>query len=136
MKVKNVDKLKDLNRIKQKTLEENLSTLFNMTYNEFLTSLKKAICKFLSIEQPDGDVRVLLQAMYFKYEVCITNKMNLIFYKKGLKSINVYDGFYFIKGKMNKDLFYEVFHQAIEETIALQKQCGIDIISKYGKKED
>jgi hypothetical protein len=34
------------------------------------------------------------------------------------------------------DLFYEVFHQAIEETIALQKQCGIDIISKYGKKED
>lgn len=137
MKVKNVDKLKDLNRVKQRTLEENLSTLFSMTYNEFLTSLKKAICKFLSIEKDDGEkLRVLLQAMYFKYEVCITNKMNLIFHKKGLKSINVYDGFYFIKGKMNKDLFYEVFHQAIEETIALQKQCGIDIISKYGKKED
>lgn len=134
MKQKNVDKLKDLNKVKQSTLETDLKELFNMTYNEFLNSLKKAICKFLSIEQPDGDVRVLLQAMYFKYEVCISNKMNIICYNKGLKSINVYDGFYFIKGKMNKDLFYDIFHQAIEETIELQEQCGIDVISKYGKK--
>ena len=51
----------------------------------------------------------------------------------GIKTTNVYDGWYFIEGTCDKELLYKVYHKAIYLTKALLKEYNHDLVKLYGK---
>lgn len=108
-------------------------TLFGMEYEEFLTRLKEALYQFLSVYDFDGDVRVFFGRMFFKYEAIVYYFMNEEFKSRGIKSANVYDGFYFIEGTCDDDLFYEVYTKAIDLTKKFLADHNHDLVKIYGK---
>ena len=123
----------ELNVVKDSFVKEEIETLFNISYEEFLVRLKEALYKFLSVYDFNGDLRIFLGQMFFKYEACIYYYMNSIFSDMGIISANVYDGFYFVKGTCTKELFYEVYHKAIDLTKELLKKHNHSLVDIYGK---
>lgn len=119
IKQKNTTNLANLNKVQKNTLFQDVKDIFGIDYIEFLGRLKEAIYRFLMIYDYDSEktYRLLLGPMYFKFETAVATKMNLKFKKLGIDSINVYDGFYFKKGAVTKELFYKVFHEALAEVV-------------------
>lgn len=110
-----------------------LECLFGMSYADFLTTLKEALYLFLSVYDFNGDLRVFFGNMFFKYEACIYYYMRKCFKDLGIDTINVYDGFYFIENTCTKELFYEVYHKAIDLTKKLLEEYNHNIVDIYGK---
>lgn len=134
---KNAKNLEELNLLEEKYTQAEiveLEQLFGLQYEEFLTRLKEALYKFLSVYDFDGDKRVFFGRMYFKYEAIILHYMRKLFSERGIKTLNVYDGFYFEKGVCNNELFYEVYHKAIDMTKELFKKYNYNLVALYGKK--
>lgn len=124
---------KGLNKIKEDYYKEEIESKFNMDYTEFLNRLKEAQYQFLSVYDFDGDKRVFLGRMFFKYEAIVYYYMHEEFKALGIKTANVYDGWYFIEGTCTKELLYKVYHKAIDLTKALLKEYNHDIVKLYGK---
>lgn len=124
---------KDLNKVKEQFCIEEIESIFNMSYEEFLNRLKESMYQVLSIYDFDGDKRVFLGKMFFKYEAIIYYYMHKEFESLGIKTANVYDGWYFIEGTCNEELFYEVYHKAINLTKKLLKEYNHDLVKIYGK---
>jgi hypothetical protein len=119
---------------KQEEYNRNMIlTLFGMEYEEFLNRLKEALYQFLSVYDFECDKRIFFGRMFFKYEAIVYYYMNQIFKSKGIKSANVYDGFYFIEGTCDKNLFYEVYHEAIDKTKEFLANHNHDLVKLYGK---
>ena len=108
-------------------------TLFGMEYEEFLNRLKESLYQFLSVYDFEGDKRVFFGCMFFKYEAIVYYFMNEEFKSRGIKSANVYDGFYFIEGTCDNKLFYEVYTKAIELTKKFLADHNHDLVKIYGK---
>lgn len=108
-------------------------TLFGMNYSEFLERLKEALYRFLSVYDFDGDKRIFFGRMFMKYESAVYYFMHEEFKSRGIKSANVYDGFYFIEGTCNEDTFYEVYEEAINKTKAFLASHNHDLVKLYGK---
>ena len=58
------------------------------------------------------------KANIFIYESNLHILMLKKFKDMGIKTINVYDGFYFIEGTMNQDLYNQIYREATEELLA------------------
>lgn len=123
----------NLNKVKEEFLVEEIESVFNMTYAEFLNRLKEALYQFLSVYDFDGDKRVFLGKMFFKYEAPIYYYMHKEFETLGIKTANVYDGWYFLEGTCDKETFYKVYHKAIDLTRKLLKEYNHDLVKIYGK---
>lgn len=108
-------------------------TLFGIDYSEFLERLKEALYKFLSVYDFEGDKRVFTGRMFMKYETAVYYFMHEEFKSRGIKSANVYDGFYFIEGTCDEDTFYEVYEEAINKTKAFLASHNHDLVKLYGK---
>lgn len=124
---------KDLNKVKETYYKEEIESVFNMTYTEFLNRLKEAQYQVLSIYDFDGDKRVFLGRMFFKYESIVYYYMHEEFKALKIKTANVYDGWYFIEGTCAKELLYKVYHKAIDLTKKLLKEYNHDLVKLYGK---
>ena len=124
---------KDLNQVKDDYYKEEIESTFNMGYAEFLNRLKEAQYQLLSVYDFDGDLRVFLGKMFFKYEAIVYYYMHEEFKALGIKTANVYDGWYFIEGTCTKELLYKVYHKAIDLTKALLKEYNHDLVKLYGK---
>lgn len=131
-KITNVEH-SDLNVVKQNYEFSTIEKLFKMTYSEFLTRLKEALYQFLAVYNFDGDKRVFFGQMFFKYEAIVYYYMNKAFRDLDIKSANVFDGFYFVKGTCSKEKFYEVYNEAITKAKDLLKKHNHDLVSIYGK---
>lgn len=124
---------KGLNKVKEDYYKEEIESKFNMEYAEFLNRLKEAQYQFLSVYDFDGDKRVFLGRMFFKYEAIVYYYMHEEFKALGIKTANVYDGWYFIEGTCTKELLYKVYHKAIDLTKAILKEYNHDLVKLYGK---
>ena len=124
---------KDLNSVKEDYYKEEIESIFKMSYVEFLNRLKEAQYQLLSVYDFDGDLRVFLGKMFFKYEAIVYYYMHEEFKALGIKTANVYDGWYFIEGTCTKELLYKVYHKAIDLTKALLKEYNHDLVKLYGK---
>ena len=124
---------KDLNKVKDDYYKEEIESIFKMSYEEFLNRLKEAQYQLLSVYDFDGDLRVFLGKMFFKYEAIVYYYMHEEFKALGIKTANVYDGWYFIEGTCTKELLYKVYHKAIDLTKALLKEYNHDLVKLYGK---
>lgn len=124
---------KDLNSVKEDYYKEEIESIFKMSYSEFLNRLKEAQYQLLSVYNFEGDLRVFLGRMFFKYEAIVYYYMHEEFKALGIKTANVYDGWYFIEGTCDKDLLYKVYHKAIDLTKALLKEYNHDLVKLYGK---
>lgn len=124
---------KALNRVKEDYYKEEIESIFKMSYAEFLNRLKEAQYQLLSVYNFDGDLRVFLGKMFFKYEAIVYYYMNEEFKALGIKTANVYDGWYFIEGTCTKELLYKVYHKAIDLTKELLKEYNHDLVKLYGK---
>lgn len=113
---------------------EQLEELAGMNYFEFLERLKEAMYQFLSIYEFEGDLRVFFGKMFFKYEAIVYYMMRKAFREIGIETINVYDGFYFLHGVCNEELFYDIYHKAINMTKEFLKEYNHDLVKTYGKK--
>lgn len=113
---------------------EQLEALTGMSYFEFLERLKEAMYQFLSIYDFEGDLRVFFGRMYFKYEAIVYYMMRKAFREIGIDTINVYDGFYFLHGVCNEELFYNIYHKAINMTKDFLNEHNHDLVKLYGKK--
>lgn len=125
---------KDLNKVKEVYCKEKIESMFHMSYEEFLNRLKEAQYQVLSVYDFDGDKRVFLGRMFFKYEAPIYDYMHKEFEALGIKTANVYDGWYFLEGTCDKETFYKVYHKAIDLTKKLLKEYNHDLVKLYGKK--
>lgn len=125
---------KNLNKVKEQFCIDQIESVFNMSYGEFLNRLKEAMYQVLSVYDFDGDKRVFLGRMFFKYEAIIYYYMHKEFESLGIKTANVYDGWYFIEGTCDKETFYKVYHKAIDSTKKLLKEYNHDLVKLYGKK--
>lgn len=123
----------NLNKVKEEYAVEEIESTFNMQYTEFLNRLKEAQYQVLSVYDFDGDKRVFLGRMFFKYESIVYHYMHKEFEALGIKAANVYDGWYFIAGTCTKELLYEVYHKAITKTKQLLKEYNHDLVKIYGK---
>lgn len=123
----------NLNKVKEEFLVEEIESVFNITYTEFLNRLKEAQYQVLSVYDFDGDKRVFLGRMFFKYESIIYYYMHEEFKSLGIKTANVYDGWYFVEGTCTKELLYKVYHKAIDLTKKLLKEYNHDLVKLYGK---
>ena len=123
----------ELNSIKEDFEKNEIEDLFKISYEEFLLRLKEALYKFLSVYDFNGDLRIFFGQMFFKYEAIVYYYMNKLFSDMNIKSANVYDGFYFVKGTCTKELFYEVYHKAIDLTKELLKKHNHSLVDIYGK---
>lgn len=124
---------KDLNKVKEDYYKEEIESIFKMSYAEFLNRLKEAQYQLLSVYNFEGDLRVFLGKMFFKYEAIIYYYMHEEFKALGIKTANVYDGWYFIEGTCTKELLYKVYHKAIDLTKELLKEYNHDLVKLYGK---
>lgn len=124
---------KDLNKVKETYCKEEIESMFHMEYAEFLNRLKEAQYQVLSVYDFDGDKRVFLGRMFFKYESIIYYYMHEEFKALKIKTANVYDGWYFIEGTCTKELLYKVYHKAIDLTKKLLKEHNHDLVKLYGK---
>lgn len=124
---------KDLNNVKDDYYKEEIESIFKMSYAEFLNRLKEAQYQLLSVYNFEGDLRVFLGKMFFKYEAIIYYYMHEEFKALGIKTANVYDGWYFIEGTCTKELLYKVYHKAIDLTKELLKEYNHDLVKLYGK---
>lgn len=124
---------KCLNKVKEDYYKEEIESTFSMEYTEFLNRLKEAQYQFLSVYDFDCDKRVFLGSMFFKYEAIVYYYMHEEFKTLGIKTANVYDGWYFIEGTCTKELLYKVYHKAIDLTKALLKEYNHDLVKLYGK---
>lgn len=124
---------KDLNQVKEDYYKEEIESIFKMSYAEFLNRLKEAQYQLLSVYDFDGDRRVFLGKMFFKYEAIVYYYMHEEFKAICIKTANVYDGWYFIEGTCTKELLYKVYHKAIDLTKALLKEYSHDLVKLYGK---
>ena len=124
---------KDLNKVKDDYYKEEIESIFKMSYAEFLNRLKEAQYQLLSVYDFDGDKRVFLGRMFFKYEAIVYYYMHEEFKALCIKTANVYDGWYFIEGTCDKALLYKVYHKAIDLTKALLKEYSHDLVKLYGK---
>lgn len=127
IKQKNINKLANLNLVQKNTLLTDVKDIFGIDYTEFIGRLKEAIYRFLIIDNFDKMYRLQLGSMYFKFETAVATKMNLKFRKLGIESINVYDGFYFKKGAVSKELFYKVFHEALADVICDMEEYNYNL---------
>lgn len=128
-----ISETKDLNKVKDDYYKENIESIFKMSYAEFLNRLKEAQYQLLSVYKFDGDLRVFLGKMFFKYEAIVYYYMHEEFKALGIKTANVYDGWYFIEGTCTKELLYKVYHKAIDLTKELLKEYNHDLVKLYGK---
>lgn len=126
--------LPDLNKKMDDYNRDQVLTVFGMDYDEFLNRLKEALYKFLSVYDFEGDKRVFFGRMYLKYESLVYCLMHREFRSRGIKSANVYDGFYFIEGTCNEDMFYEVYNLAIDKAKQFLADHNHDLVKIYGKK--
>lgn len=124
----------ELNKVKNDYEEQTLQRIFNMSKEEFLNRLKEAMYQFLSVYDFDGDKRVFFGSMFFKYEAIVYYYMNNEFKNMGIASANVYDGFYFIEGTCDKELFYKVYDLAIQKTKEFLAKYNHDLVAIYGKE--
>lgn len=110
-----------------------LESLFGKTYDKFLNDLKEALYVFLSYETDKGLHRVFFGKMFFKYEAIMYYYMRNEFKAIGIDTINVYDGFYFIKNTCTQELFEEVYNKAIQLTKDLLNKHNHDVLTIYSK---
>jgi hypothetical protein len=122
-----------LNELQIENRKSLVLTLFGMEYEEFLNRLKEALYQFLSVYDFEGDKRVFFGRMFFKYEALVYYYMNEAFKALDIKSVNVYDGFYFIEGTCSENLFYEVYTTAIDKAKAFLAKYNHDLVRLYGK---
>ena len=127
------NKSNGLNAKQEEYTRDMILTLFGMDYEEFLNRLKEALYQFLSVYDFEGDKRIFFGRMFFKYEAIVYYYMNKIFKSRGIKSTNVYDGFYFIEGTCDDTIFYEVYHEAIDLTKKFLAYHNHDLAKIYGK---
>ena len=132
-KTHNLSESSNLNKVKEEFLVEEIESVFNMSYAEFLNRLKEAQYQLLSVYDFDGDKRVFLGRMFFKYESIVYYYMHEEFKTLKIKTANVYDGWYFIEGTCDKETFYKVYHKAIDLTKKLLKEYNHDLVKLYGK---
>lgn len=88
-------------------------TLFKKPLIEILETIRKAMYKVFNIKK------------FYKADIFIhESNLHILMLKKfkdmGVKTINVYDGFYFVRGTMTKDLYYKVYDEA---TMELLEDC-------------
>lgn len=127
---------KDIYNLNGKMLNYKVDTiekLFKMSYPEFLDRLKYSLYDLLSVYDFDENLRVILGKYYMKFEAIIYHYMNLEAYNKGIKQINVYDGFYYIDGTMTKESFHNLYLKAIQLTKELLKNNKVDLVKEFGK---
>ena len=122
-----------LNEVQIENRKSMILTLFGMEYEEFLNRLKEALYQFLSVYDFEGDKRVFFGRMFFKYEALVYYYMNEAFKALGIKSVNVYDGFYFIEGTCSENIFYEVYTAAIDKAKVFLVEHNHDLVRLYGK---
>lgn len=123
----------NLNKVKEEFLVDEIESVFNMTYEEFLNRLKESMYQLLSVYDFEGDKRVFLGRMFFKYEAIVYYYMHEEFAKLNIMTANVYDGWYFLEGTCDKETFYKVYHKAIDLTKKFLADHNHDLVKIYGK---
>ena len=91
-----------------KYLEEQIG----MPIYDILMTVKKSMHEIFNLNK-------FYRANIFIYESNLHILMFKIFKDLGIKTINVYDGFYFVEGTMTKELYNAVYKQATEELLSL-----------------
>lgn len=102
--------------------------VLNDRYNNFVMRFKKALYKFLAI---DENTTFLPKKNWMAYESGVYIYMLKKFRELNIKCANVYDGFYFEKGTCTKELFYEVYNQAIIDVVETAKETNFDFEQYY-----
>lgn len=129
-----LDNLTNLNKHMNDYNIEKIESLFKMSYPEFLDRLKYGIYDFLKVYDFDKDKRVILGRLYFKFEASIYYHMNHICYNRNIKTVNTYDEFYFIDGIMTEEIFYNIYHEAIDNFKNDLKKYNINLVKEYGRE--
>ena len=89
-----------------KYLEQEL----DMPIYDILVIIKDAMHKIFNLDK-------FYRADIFIYESNLHILMLKIFKDMGIKTINVYDGFYFIRGTMTPELYNKVYEQATNQLL-------------------
>lgn len=90
---------------------EGLEQALNMPIYDILDNIRLSMHKIFNLDK-------FYKADIFIYESNLHILMLKIFKDLGIKTINVYDGFYFIDGSVDKNLYNQVYEQATMKLLA------------------
>lgn len=108
-----------------------LEILFDLPITVIQKKWKNAMHEELS--HPQIGITQFLKADIFFYESNLEIIMVNTFNKMGIRCLNVYDGFYFSKGTVTPELFYEVYTQALNYLKQLMKDYNEPIEKRLKK---
>ena len=90
---------------------EGLEQALNMPIYDILDNIRLSMHKIFNLDK-------FYKADIFIYESNLHILMLKIFKDLGIKTINVYDGFYFVDGSVDKNLYNQVYEQATMKLLA------------------
>lgn len=108
-------------------LYKALENIFSMSIYDIVEEWYQAMRNVLEVSR-------FMRNQIFWYESDLYISMLMEFRKRGIKAVNVYDGFYFVKGSITREEFYEVYDYCLNKIKEQIKECATEDVKKMVKK--